>query len=275
MFERGGQYVAERLDASRITVASGSLHTLFLIVIIKTFMDSRVAFFAVAQGRVPGVYQGWEAVAPHVRGFANAHYRWFSTRAEAELWLRKRRVRRPPRRRKSRVPRQRLRIPSLISDADNDDDDDDDENKAEAEELYICCAGAASKSQAGAAWETSRGDHHATRLDPRVFSQTRVAADLWAVLSALRHLVPRAADGSRITVVTESDYIHDEVLVYRHHWARNQWRVPVEERDLVRRLCQYLDSTRVHITLVRPAANDGNHDALLQKAQAAAEKKSC
>src|SRR5438105_439128 len=48
-------------------------------------------FYAVKQGRAPGIYLSWEECARQVQGFAGAIYKAFATRAEAEHFLASRR----------------------------------------------------------------------------------------------------------------------------------------------------------------------------------------
>ncbi len=45
-------------------------------------------FYAVADGRVPGIYANWPAAQQQVDGFAGARFKGFGTRTEAEAWLR-------------------------------------------------------------------------------------------------------------------------------------------------------------------------------------------
>ncbi len=44
-------------------------------------------FYAVAVGRVPGLYSVWEQARRQVDGFAGARFKGFSSRGEAEAWL--------------------------------------------------------------------------------------------------------------------------------------------------------------------------------------------
>lgn len=44
-------------------------------------------FYAIATGRKPGIYDNWPQAQAQVQGFANARYKGFMTRAEAEAWL--------------------------------------------------------------------------------------------------------------------------------------------------------------------------------------------
>lgn len=45
-------------------------------------------FYAVQRGRVPGVYSDWAKAQEQIRGFARPRYKKFSTRAEAEEFVR-------------------------------------------------------------------------------------------------------------------------------------------------------------------------------------------
>lgn len=44
-------------------------------------------FYAVAVGRVPGIYDNWPTAQAQVMGFAGAWFKGFATRAEAEAWM--------------------------------------------------------------------------------------------------------------------------------------------------------------------------------------------
>ena len=48
---------------------------------------SNLKFYAVRQGRVPGVYDSWAAMVPHISGFERAEFSTFKTRLDAEAWL--------------------------------------------------------------------------------------------------------------------------------------------------------------------------------------------
>jgi ribonuclease HI len=44
-------------------------------------------YYAVATGRVPGIYSEWGDAERQVKGFAGARFKGFASRAEAEAWL--------------------------------------------------------------------------------------------------------------------------------------------------------------------------------------------
>ena len=44
-------------------------------------------FYAVLEGRVPGIYESWNTARQQVDGHAGAKFRGFATRAEAHAWL--------------------------------------------------------------------------------------------------------------------------------------------------------------------------------------------
>lgn len=46
-------------------------------------------FYAVAVGKVPGIYNTWDEAKPQVQGFPNAKYQGFSSREEAEAFMEK------------------------------------------------------------------------------------------------------------------------------------------------------------------------------------------
>ena len=48
---------------------------------------NRPKFYAVACGRVPGVYATWSECEPHVKGFEGAKFKRFSTSAEAQSFM--------------------------------------------------------------------------------------------------------------------------------------------------------------------------------------------
>ena len=44
-------------------------------------------YYAVKKGRNPGIYTSWDLCLKEVKGFSNASYKSFKTRAEAENFL--------------------------------------------------------------------------------------------------------------------------------------------------------------------------------------------
>lgn len=50
-------------------------------------MASKKKFYAVAVGRVPGIYDNWPRAKAQVEGFPGARYQGFATLAEAKAWL--------------------------------------------------------------------------------------------------------------------------------------------------------------------------------------------
>ena len=51
---------------------------------------AKIKFYAVVQGRKPGIYQEWfgaHAAEAQVKGFAGAVYKSFPARMEAEAWF--------------------------------------------------------------------------------------------------------------------------------------------------------------------------------------------
>ncbi|EJD46516.1 hypothetical protein AURDEDRAFT_113645 [Auricularia subglabra TFB-10046 SS5] len=48
---------------------------------------SKAKYYAVAQGKVPGVYETWDAAMEQLRGFTNARHRSFKTLQAAEKYL--------------------------------------------------------------------------------------------------------------------------------------------------------------------------------------------
>lgn len=44
-------------------------------------------FYAVARGHQVGIYKDWKSCEANVRGFANARFKKFATREEAQLFI--------------------------------------------------------------------------------------------------------------------------------------------------------------------------------------------
>ncbi|HSL41615.1 MAG TPA: ribonuclease HI [Desulforhopalus sp.] len=62
-------------------------------------------YYAVASGRVPGIYHNWPEAEKQVRGFAGARFKGFTSEAEARVWLKNPgSLRRGPARQKSPPP---------------------------------------------------------------------------------------------------------------------------------------------------------------------------
>lgn len=53
-------------------------------------------FYAVAKGRKPGIYDNWPAAKSQIDGFAGAVYKGFTTRREAEEWMKNPVLKRAP-----------------------------------------------------------------------------------------------------------------------------------------------------------------------------------
>ena len=73
-------------------------------------------FYSVRKGRIPGIYQTWDACSAQVTGFPGAIYKSFESREEAEHFLRATSPARPSRARPSGAPSAQTNAPATQPD---------------------------------------------------------------------------------------------------------------------------------------------------------------
>jgi ribonuclease HI len=205
-------------------------------------------FYAVAHGRVPGIYIDWEkGAAPQVLGFASARHRAFKTRDEAAFWLRQTNgkwvdVQNPVNVTKAR-PHQSLKSGK-------------NKNKWTAEALDQILAtipadhvrvytdgGCSNNGHVGAV--ASVGVYYgpqdarnvSARVDPDQHPQTNQVAELLAALVAVRAADPNLP----LAVITDSIYVVKSMNEWRIRWKAQKWLVKLDNRPLLRALSDAVD----------------------------------
>lgn len=207
------------------------------------------SFYAVRQGRRPGVYRSWAACKAQVEGFPNAIYKKFPTHEEAEAFTKEKSGLK-----RATTSHQRSNIPPTVSSSSSspqqrvtttttkktppsvlDDSPTDGRHIVYTDGASSGNGYHGAKAGYGVFW----GDN-----DPRNQGgplpgdrQTNQRAELYAMIRAMEQDIK----GENILEIrTDSQYSINCVETWSKSWIKNGWKsskgTPVENADLVKKL---------------------------------------
>jgi len=181
-------------------------------------------FYAVAVGRIPGIYENWDAASQQIKDWKGPKYKKFGTRAEAEEFV--------------RTGGKSTKEPEVAS-------------QSPAKKKKTAAASSTKKQHIRVYTDGSslgNGRHGALagvgvffgEGDPRNVSealqgdmQTNQRAELTAVIRALEK-IPKDRD---MRIITDSKYSINCATVWYSNWQKNGWKTsvggPVLNQDLV------------------------------------------
>ncbi|KAK3682837.1 ribonuclease H-like domain-containing protein [Podospora appendiculata] len=237
-------------------------------------------FYAVAVGRVPGIYNNWSEAEKQIKGWTGPKFKKFDTRQEAEAFIREKRL---------RDPVEKLQFESEV-DSDEADSDSDEVfevepptkkariSKTAAATTTTARAGpsaAAAPSMVGAGDVmvvytdgSSRGNGkvgaraglgvYFGRGNKRNISerlagpiQTNQRAELAAILRTLETI----DTDTGVEIRTDSKYSIDCVTKWYKSWVKNEWQTTskkdVENQDIIRPIRDLIDARDMLGTVTR------------------------
>lgn len=219
----------------------------------------REAYYAVARGRVPGIYRSWAECETQVKGFIGAKFKKFSSLEAARDFIR------PAVEAKDTLL---ARTPPEMADCAESLVKLGDQRgpTSEGEELLIAfCDGACPKNGAatsagwGVCWPFHPDWVGAGPLSGPVF--TNIRAELTAVIAAIvlsNHHAPSTSP-KRLVVYTDSKYCCDLVADWLPKWKAARWQrpgKPFANLDLVKALDILLMTRPVDLIFVPAHTNN-------------------
>ncbi|KAL3318432.1 Ribonuclease H1 [Cichlidogyrus casuarinus] len=187
-------------------------------------------YYAVRNGRVPGVYNSWSECHQNVSGFPRAIYKKFHTHSEALTFC--------------KGPTEHPTASAKIHESRVD------ENTVDWTVVYTdgSCKGPQSNRRAGIGifW----GDNHPWNLSKKVVGkQTNIKAEMDACSEAIEHALSKEVP--KLIIRTDSEFTMKVVEQWLPKWQRNGFRLAngqeVKNSDAVRRLAKAANNPRIKI----------------------------
>lgn len=214
-------------------------------------------FYAVAAGRITGIFTDWPTTEKNVKGYAGAKYKSFATRSEAEAWLENPEyARRQKRSGKGAAPsaaQERVR---------------------EGDVVIYTDGGAINNPGPGGYGIVICDEHGEHEFSGGFRLTTNNRMEMTAALEALQRVAGR---GKPVILYSDSSYLVNGVTRgWARKWRQNGWRKadksPALNADLWARLLDLLDEVRVEFRWVRGHAGNELNEKCDRLAVAAARK---
>ena len=213
-------------------------------------------FYAVRRGRKVGIFLDWATCLQQVDSFADARYKGFFSRAEAEAWLAG-----------EDVPRHKTSTQTFVQESTTPDKN----------LVHVYTDGSCLHNPGGSGgWAycilADGAIKKASGGDPET---TNNRMELTAAIKALCAI----PEGTSLLLSTDSQYLKNGITKWLAGWKRRHWRratgEPVLNRDLWEQLDALLTKRKVHFQWVKGHA--GNHyneicDTLAREAAIQAKK---
>lgn len=222
----------------------------------------RTSFYAVAVGRVTGVYTTWDECSKHVKGYPNAKYRKCNTRDEALAYIAEHEA--PPtldaffrtttKRKAATNPTTSPKRPAQATTSSP--------RKPRAITVYTdgaCVHNGKPHAKAGiGVWFGTDDPRNVSERVPATYKQTNNVAELLAIWVAYERLLPAwlADPTARFVVATDSRYALRCATTYGAKCALAGWSPDVPNVALVRQLYEAV-SAEPRLTLKHVFAHTG------------------
>ncbi|SCX75964.1 ribonuclease H family protein [Desulfoluna spongiiphila] len=193
-------------------------------------------YYAVAKGRVPGVYTTWPEAEEQVKGFIGNHHRKFKTRVEAEAWIKN----------PTQSPTQRTSSPS---------------GKRQQPTMMVPDNAVLIHSDGGAIGNPGVGAYGVVIVDGDDRTELKdgyqhTTNNRMELLGCIRGLEQVGAVDRPIVIVTDSKYVVNAVnRGWAIGWKQKGWKKndgkPALNRDLWERLLELTEDRRVSFQWVK------------------------
>lgn len=185
-----------------------------------------MSYYAVKNGKKPGIYRDWKTTELQVKGFPGAIYKKFSTQKEAESFL---------------------------------NDESSSETEQEEGKIVAYTDGSCSSEQGGYAFliiTDEEIDEHYGKV-PNAPCTNNIA-ELYAIYRCLKKLIKMGYSEAEIR--PDSRYAMDSVTSYIKKWKKNGWRTtngePVKNQDLIKKIDVLLQEIKVVFVHVKAHGSD-------------------
>lgn len=221
-------------------------------------------FYAVAVGRVPGIYGDWPTAQTQVSGFPGARFKGFASRREAEDWLAA----------PATVPVRGTRQRANPQQQEGGLPDDGDANASAGRIIIYTDGGAIGNPGPGGYGVVVLEDGRRRELSGGFRLTTNNRMELTACLAALESL---AAPAWPVALYSDSSYVVNGISKgWAASWRRRGWRKadgqPALNPDLWQRLLKLSEELEVTFIWVRGHAGNPLNERCDQLAVAAARQ---
>ena len=181
-----------------------------------------MAFYAVANGRNIGIFLNWTECNHSVKGYKNAMYKKFATRAEAENFIQS-----------------------------------NTENHVEFKpDYYVYTDGACSnngRENASAGIGIFFGRDDTRNVSKKIAGkQTNNAAELSAIIATYSIIEKDIENGKKIVIVSDSEYAIKCVSTYGEKCDKKGWQVDIPNKELVKNAyAMYKDKPNIHFMHIK------------------------
>ena len=183
-------------------------------------------FYAVAKGRIPGIYKTWAECQEQVTGFGGAIFKKFETKGEAELFIGERTVEISTNMKEEAInPGAKNAFDMMMN------------KKPITDYIYTdgaCSNNGRPNAAAGIGIYFGQGDlRNVSKRLPLTQKQTNNVAELEAILQAYPIIEPELGQKT-FCIVSDSEYAIRCLTTYGASCYADQWRKDIPNKDLVR-----------------------------------------
>ena len=192
-----------------------------------------MSFYAVANGRIPGIFLNWNECNNSVKGYKNALYKKFDTREEAEYFIQSNKK---------------------IIDLDVKKDDF-------VPDYCVYTDGACSnngKENALAGIGIFFGPNDIRNVAKKLEGkQTNNAAEITAIIETYFIIENDVLNGKKIAIVSDSEYAIKCVTSYGERCYKKDWNVDIPNKELVKNAYElYKDKQNIKFIHIRAHTNN-------------------
>lgn len=203
-----------------------------------------MVFYAIARGRVPGIYTAWSEAQKQIKGFNNPKFKKFNSREEAQAFI-------------DDTPN--VKQNNLMGFIQT-------ENPTENDNCLICFTDGAcssngkpgAKSSYAIVWPYHESYNFADIVQGE--SQTNNRGEYTALIYALHQADKLDPEKKRTLIVyTDSMLLIKSLTEWLHSWKKNEWKKSdgqiISNLDLVKQLDDLLQTRKVSLRHVRAHTN--------------------
>lgn len=190
-------------------------------------------YYAVKNGRIPGVYTDWKTTEAQVKGFSGAIYKKFPTKSAALAFL------------------------EGSEEESESDDDSSSESEDSSEKLtgIVAYVDGSCVDKVGGYAFLVIDDEEVEEFYGKVPDSpcTNNIAELYAIYKCLKYLIKK--EYKSVTIRPDSRYAMDSVSKFIKKWKRNGWKTakdePVKNQELIKKIDALLAKIEIEFVHVK------------------------
>jgi len=216
-----------------------------------------MAFYAVANGRDIGIFLNWNDCNASVKGYANALYKKFDTRQEADIFIQSN---------NKNINDTKIANPKSITTYFDTIESKEKETEIKTAidfipDYYVYTDGACSnngKDNASAGIGIFFGIDDIRNTSKKIEGkQTNNTAELTAIIETYFIIENDIINGKKVTIVSDSEYAIKCVSSYGAKCDKNGWNVDIPNKELVKNAYQiYKDKPNIQFIHIKAHTNN-------------------